>query len=63
MKRRTKIILGVVALVVVVLVTAGFVSRRGKDITAVTMSNVERMDLTSKVTANGRIDSSTAAKS
>ena len=56
MKRRTKIILGVVALVVVALVTAGFVSRRGKDVTAVTMAKVERMDLTSKVTANGRID-------
>jgi len=56
MKRRTKIILGVVALVLVALVTAGFVSRRGKDVTAVTMAKVERMDLTSKVTANGRID-------
>ena len=56
MKRRTKIILGIVVLVVAALVTAGFVSRRGKDVTAVTMSKVERMDLTSKVTANGRID-------
>src|SRR5437016_3454054 len=56
MKRRTKIILGVIALVIVALVTAGFVSRRGKDVTAVTMSKVERTDLTSKVTANGRID-------
>ncbi len=56
MKRRTKIILGVAILVVAGLVTAGFVSRRGKDVTAVTMSKVERMDLTSKVTANGRID-------
>ena len=56
MKRRTKITLSVVALVVAALVTAGFVSRRGKDVTAVTMSKVERMDLTSKVTANGRID-------
>jgi HlyD family secretion protein len=56
MKRRTKIILGVVALVVVALVTAGFVSRRGKDVTAVTMAKVDKMDLTSKVTANGRID-------
>ena len=56
MKRRTKIILGVAALLVAALVTAGFVSRRGKDVTAVTMSKVERMDLTSKVTANGRID-------
>src|SRR5437773_1886487 len=56
MKRRPKIILGGVALVVAALVTAGFVSRRGKDVTAVTMSKVERMDLTSKVTANGKID-------
>ena len=56
MKRRTKIILGVIALVVVGLVTAGFVSRRGKDVTAVTMAKVEAMNLTSKVTANGRID-------
>jgi HlyD family secretion protein len=56
MKRRTKIILGVVALLVAALITAGFVSRRGRDVTAVTMSKVERMDLTSKVTANGRID-------
>ena len=56
MKRRTKIILGVVALVVAALVTSAFVLRRGKDVTAVTMSKVERMDLTSKVTANGRID-------
>ncbi len=56
MKRRTKIILGVVALLIAALVTAGFVSRRGKDVTAVTMAKIERMDLTSKVTANGRID-------
>ena len=56
MKRRSKIILGVIALVVVALITAGFVSRRGKDGTPVTMSKVEKTDLTSKVTANGRID-------
>ena len=56
MRRRTKIILAIAGLVIAALVTAGFVSRRGKDITAVTMSKVERMDLTSKVTANGRID-------
>ncbi|HWW61529.1 MAG TPA: efflux RND transporter periplasmic adaptor subunit, partial [Thermoanaerobaculia bacterium] len=31
-------------------------SRRGKDITAVTFGKVERRDLTSKVSANGRID-------
>src|SRR4051812_9453290 len=56
MKRRTKIIIAVVALLVAALVTAGFVSQRGKDITAVTIAKVERTDLTSKVTANGRID-------
>src|SRR5436190_13626320 len=56
MKRRTKIILGIVALLVVALVTARFVSRRGKDVTAVTIAKVEKADLTSKVTANGRID-------
>jgi len=37
MKRRTKIIAGVVAVLVAVLITAGFVSRRGEDVTAVTM--------------------------
>lgn len=56
MKRRTKVILAVAALLVAALVTAGFVSQRGKDVTAVTMSKVERTDLTSKVTANGKID-------
>ncbi len=56
MKRRTKIIIGVAILVVVALVTAGFVSRRGKDVTPVTLAKVQRSDLTSKVTANGRID-------
>lgn len=56
MKRRTKIVIGVIALLLAGLVTAGFVSRRGKDVTAVTMSKVGKMDLTSKVSANGRID-------
>jgi len=36
--------------------TAGFASRRGKDITPVTYGKVTRQDLTSKVSANGRID-------
>jgi HlyD family secretion protein len=56
MKRRTKIIIGVAVLVVAALITAGFVSKRGKEGTAVTVAKVERQDLTSKVTANGRID-------
>jgi HlyD family secretion protein len=56
MKRRTKIIIGAVAALVIVVVTVGFISRRGKDVTSVTLGKVERMDLTSKVSANGRID-------
>ena len=56
MKRRTKIILGVVVLLIAGLLTAGFVSKRGKDVTPVTMAKVEKMDLTSKVSSNGRID-------
>src|SRR5206468_9762685 len=36
--------------------TAGFASRRGKDVTPVTFGKVQRQDLTSKVSANGRID-------
>lgn len=57
MKRRTKIIIGVAA---AVLVTGGIggkvVSSRNKDVTQVTFGKVERIDLTSKVSANGRID-------
>ncbi|MEA2235363.1 MAG: HlyD family secretion protein [Thermoanaerobaculia bacterium] len=56
MRRRTKIIIGVVVLVIAGVLTAGFVSRRGKDITPVTFGKVTRQDLTSKVSANGRID-------
>lgn len=56
MKRRTKIIIGSVALVVIVVVAVGFISRRGKDVTSVTLGKVERIDLTSKVSATGRID-------
>ena len=32
------------------------VARRGKDVTPVTFGNVKRMDIVSKVSANGRID-------
>src|SRR3569832_264743 len=56
MKRKTKIVIATAVLIVAALVTAGFVSQRGKDVTPETMAPVERMDLTSKVTANGRID-------
>ncbi len=56
MRRRTKIIIGIVVLVIAGLLTAGFVSKRGKDVTPVTFGKVQRQDLTSKVSANGRID-------
>jgi HlyD family secretion protein len=56
MRRRTKIIIGIVVLVIAGVLTAGFASRRGKDITPVTYGKVTRQDLTSKVSANGRID-------
>lgn len=56
MKRRTKIIIGVALAVVALLVVLGFASRRNKDVTEVTVTKVERSDLTSKVTATGRID-------
>src|SRR4051794_3362451 len=56
MRRRTKIIIGIVVLIIAGGLTAGFASRRGKDITPVTYGKVTRQDLTSKVSANGRID-------
>ena len=56
MKRRTKIIIAVAVVVVAALAILGFASRRGKDATEVTLGKVERQDITSKVTANGKID-------
>ena len=48
MKRRTKIIIGIVILVIAGVAAAGFVSRRGKDVTAVTMAKVDRLDITTQ---------------
>ena len=57
MKRRTKIVLAIIVLVVIAGgVGASVASKRGKDVTAVTFGKVERTDLMSKVSANGRID-------
>jgi HlyD family secretion protein len=56
MKRRTKILIGIAVLLVAAIAFAVVRSRRGKDITAVTMAKVSRLDLTSKVSANGKID-------
>lgn len=55
MTRRTKVLIGTAALVVIGGVSLGL-SRRDKDVTPVTFGKVERMDLTSKVNCNGRID-------
>src|SRR5512142_1889267 len=56
MKRRTQSLIGVAVVIIAAGLTLGMVSRRGKNATAVTMAKVERADLTSKVSANGRID-------
>src|SRR5258706_16072424 len=56
MKRRTKILIGIAVLLVAAIAFGVVQSRRGKDVTPVTLAKVARMDLTSKVSANGRID-------
>ena len=57
MTRKRKIQIGVALLVLVAITTLSLTAaNRGKDGTAVTLGKVEQQDLTSKVTANGRID-------
>ena len=56
MKRRTKIIIAVVVLLAIAGITAASINSKSKEGTPVTFGKVERADLTSKVTANGRID-------
>ncbi len=56
MKRTTKIIIALVVLLAIGGITAGSIASKGKEGTPVTFGKVERMDLTSKVTANGKID-------
>src|SRR5438552_12237224 len=55
MTRRTKIIIGAAAVVLAGGATFGL-TRRDKDVTPVTFGKVERLDLTSKVTSNGKLD-------
>jgi HlyD family secretion protein len=55
MKKRTKIILAVVAVLVLGFVVMGFIKRKDKDVARVTTAKVEKIDLVSKVTANGKI--------
>lgn len=56
MKRRTKIILAVVALLVVAAVAVGVKRRGSSKLTEVEIAKVERTNLVSRVTANGRIE-------
>jgi HlyD family secretion protein len=55
MSKKTKIILGLVAAVVVVGGLAAFIRNKDKDLPRVTTAKVEKLDLVAKVTANGKI--------
>ncbi len=55
MSKKTKIILGLGAAVVVVGALTAFIRGRDKDVPRVTTAKVEKIDLVSKVTANGKI--------
>jgi HlyD family secretion protein len=55
MRKRTKIILGIVGVLVLLLVAMGFIRRKDKDVARVTTAKVEKIDLIAKVTANGKI--------
>ena len=56
MKRRTKIIIAVLVVLAIGGIIAASIASKGKEGMPVTFGKVERTDLTSKVTANGRID-------
>jgi HlyD family secretion protein len=56
MKRRTKIIIAVIAVLVLAGIATASIRSKSKEGTPVTFAKVERHDLTSKVSANGQID-------
>lgn len=56
MKRRSKIILVLIALILLASIMTGSIRSKSKEGTPVTFAKVERQDLTSKVSANGQID-------
>ncbi|HYC59389.1 MAG TPA: efflux RND transporter periplasmic adaptor subunit [Thermoanaerobaculia bacterium] len=56
MKRRTKFIISLVAILAIAGIVYASVRSKGKEGTPVTFAKVERQDLTSKVSANGQID-------
>jgi HlyD family secretion protein len=55
MSKKKKIVLGVIAAVVVLVVVMGLRGRKDKDVARVTTAKVQKIDLVSKVTANGKI--------
>jgi HlyD family secretion protein len=55
MSKKTKIILGVLGVVVLAFVAMGFIRGKDKDVARVTTAKVEKIDLVAKVTANGKI--------
>jgi HlyD family secretion protein len=56
MKRSVKIFIGIVALIAIALITMGVVKSKDKGAVEVTVAKISREDLTSKVTANGKIE-------
>jgi HlyD family secretion protein len=56
MKRRTKIIIGVIVVLLIGGITTASIRSKSKEGTPVTFAKVEKVDLTSKVSANGKID-------
>jgi HlyD family secretion protein len=56
MKRRTKFIIGIVVVIAIAGIAYASIKGKSKEGTPVTFGKVERTDLTSKVSANGRID-------
>lgn len=56
MKTKWKIVIGVVVLLAIAGIVTASIQSKSKEGTPVTFAKVERTDLTSKVTANGRID-------
>jgi HlyD family secretion protein len=56
MKRRTKIIIGVIVVLLIGGITTASIRSKSKEGTPVTFAKVEKLDLTSKVSANGKID-------
>jgi HlyD family secretion protein len=56
MKRRTKILITLIVLLAIAGITFASIQGKSKEGTPVAFGKVERVDLTSKVSANGRID-------